>query len=142
MNIRRALTSAALTTGLAATVLVAAPATQAHAAWSDCAVGKFCLFDGPNGGGPVFTDSVAPIWDRNIHDNNFGDRAESVWNRTGAWVCVYEHHYYGKVGGTFEGWSLAIAPGTAVNLNGLSNETSSYSIVKANENCFYPEPKL
>lgn len=89
----------------------------------------------------MFTDSVLPIWDRNLHDNNFGDRAESVWNRTGAWVCVYEHHYYGKVGDQFEGWAHGIAPGGAVNLNMYSNQTSSYSVINANETCDHPEPK-
>lgn len=137
MNIRRALTSAALATGLGAAVLVAAPATQANAVWDQCTSGKFCLFHDQNGGGTPYTDSVAPIWHVNLHSIGFGDWAGSAWNRTGAYVCVYEHHNYNR--GELGAGSFKIAPGQKVNFGvGVYRKVSSYSIVNAGDGCNKP----
>ncbi|WP_433014400.1 peptidase inhibitor family I36 protein [Kribbella sp. CA-294648] len=133
MNIRRVLTSAALATGLGAAVLVAAPATQANAAWSDCAAGKFCLFPYEDGVGTPYTDGVAPIWHVNLHSIGFGDWAESVWNRTGAYVCVYQHHNYNR---GQSGWSHKVEPGGAWSYSAAI--ISSYSIVNAGSSCASP----
>lgn len=142
MNIRRALTSAALATGLGAAVLVAAPATQANAAWDDCTAGKFCLFPNTVGGGTPYTDGVAPIWHVNLHSIGFGDWAGSARNRTGAYVCVYEHHNYnrGQVG-----WSYKISPPNVAPTygkisfgSGVYNTVSSYSVVNAGDGCDKP----
>jgi hypothetical protein len=135
MNIRRVLTSAALATGLGAAVLVAAPATQANAAFSDCRVGAFCLFDGVDGT-RAFTDSTTPQRDGDLHNNNFGDVASSVWNRTGAYFCVYKNNNFGGDP------ALRLAPHMVEprSFAGLgypewNNVVSSYSIVLANGGC-------
>ncbi|WP_020387251.1 peptidase inhibitor family I36 protein [Kribbella catacumbae] len=137
MNIRRTLTSAALATGLGAAVLVAAPATQANADWYQCAAGKFCLFHYADGGDSPFTDGVAPIWHQDLHSIGFGDWAWSVWNRTGAYICVYQHHNYNR---GEQGWSRKIPPATHPDAaqNFFSRIVSSYSVVNAGDSCDKP----
>jgi hypothetical protein len=86
--VRKRLLSTATAAVLGATSLVAAP-LQAHAALEDCQVGQLCLFDTETGEG-IFVDTADPLWNANLHDDdNFGDRASAIVNRSGRSVCLY-----------------------------------------------------
>lgn len=138
MRSRRSLGSLLAATGLAVTVLTVAPATQANAAWSDCRPGAFCLFDGGDGY-RAFTDATKPQWDPNLHDNNFGDDASALWNRTGAYFCIYPDVNY-------QGRPYLVEPGqgpfTFTPGGVLDNTASSYSIIRSDQkDCSHPEPR-
>lgn len=138
MNIRRALTSAALATGLGAAALVVAPATQAHATWDYCASGKFCLYPEAGGVGVPFTDSTNPMWHPNLHaiGTGFGNWAGSFWNRTGAHICVYENINYNQGVG---GWSVEIEPTWGDTFEApLYKKGSSYSSINKGDTCANP----
>lgn len=139
MKPRRILGGALTATGLAASILVVAPATQANADWSDCYPGRICLFDGYNGGRPSYA-YINPTYGDTypqtvLIDVDFNDVASSVSNTTGAHFCIYSDWKW-------QGHWLRIPPGRRQNLNfespaghHWSNKTSSFKMVKASENC-------
>ncbi|WP_181795560.1 peptidase inhibitor family I36 protein [Streptomyces sp. WELS2] len=96
---------------IASTAVLAVPGTASadtrpDSAVSRCSEGKVCLFDGHNLTGdalqldPVTTSFIG--WERN-------DRAGSVWNRSGDYVCI-------RLGAGHYGYPFDIPPGATQEL--------------------------
>ncbi|MFI5740283.1 peptidase inhibitor family I36 protein [Streptomyces anulatus] len=84
MKFEAAALAAALTAGLTMTAVPAAAtptAPDAQAAW-DCPAGSICLYDEAGGVGRFYT-ATDGCWFDNIGLAGGGDRATSVFNRTG-----------------------------------------------------------
>lgn len=84
MKFKAAALAAALTAGLTMTAVPAAAtptAPGAQAAW-DCPAGSICLYDEAGGVGRFYT-ATDGCWFDNIGLAGGGDRATSVFNRTG-----------------------------------------------------------
>lgn len=87
MTIRRIFGGLLTAGGLAATVLVGGPATQANAAVAlTCTVGSLCLWDTPAGAG--YWGDAGPQDRSSV--GSFNDKASVASNRTGAYICLYE----------------------------------------------------
>ncbi|MFF4712974.1 peptidase inhibitor family I36 protein [Streptomyces eurythermus] len=120
LTVKTAVSAAAI----ASTAVLAVPGTASadtrpDSAVSRCSEGKVCLFDGHNLTGdvlqldPVTTSFIGWEWN---------DRAGSVWNRSGDYVCVWldAGHY---------GYPFDIPPGATQELLYLyDNAVSSISI--------------
>jgi hypothetical protein len=77
---RVAVAALSLVLGFSAVVVIAAPA---HAAYSDCWTGNFCLFDGNDGSGQLLFSTSAPRGTCVNIPTNENDRANSYINRLG-----------------------------------------------------------
>jgi len=87
---RRRIASLILSLAVMVGLLVTAtPAQATHDSFDRWLHGQACLFQYDSGRGEylVIGSGNIPIW--------FNDRASSVWNRTGHWLYLYEHAYYG-----------------------------------------------
>ncbi len=132
MTIRRILGGLLTAGGLAAAVLVGGPATQASAAPTvTCAVGSLCLWDTPAGAGYWGDAGPQDRWSLGTFDND----ASAAWNRTGAYICLYEDT--GWVGNH----ALRLPPNMTVPIDlnftdfdgyNYGNSTSSYKRVADN----------
>lgn len=111
MKFKAAALAAALTAGLTMTAVPAAATPTApgvQAAW-DCPAGNICLYDEAGGVGRFYT-ATDGCWFDNIGLAGGGDRATSVFNRTGHRVnlanwngSAWEHLVHANPG---EGFTL------------------------------------
>ncbi|WP_406054326.1 FG-GAP-like repeat-containing protein [Streptomyces sp. NBC_01077] len=115
----------ATTLGLTSLGLLAAGATPAQAAISDCPTGYFCAWANSDGTGSMFKTrtSVSTLgsWDNKIRMR---------YNRTGLNVCMYDQQNYGLAGGY--SWDT---PSQDYPTTGGSAETSSIKIVPTLREC-------
>ncbi len=101
-------------------------------AWSDCPRATWCMWDGNNAVGDIYTDSNEPKYNENLTDYGWNDRANSVVNNSTRNICVYWDKGYG-------GNYVRIAAGAKVNLPvSWRNRVSSYRQLPAGiSSCVY-----
>lgn len=107
---------AAVFAGLAASLTVATPA---NAAAQECPARYICLYEHHNleGDSHLIVDQAALI--DTLVTRGFDNKTSSIYNRTAAEWCLYEHPYYmGRLIGV-------IWPGEASNLGAVNDNVLS-----------------
>lgn len=98
------------TSFVAVLALLGLTAAPAQAAWTQCHVGEFCLFDGYTGTGALRIFAVPPgPTCFNLSPSGWANRANSAYNRTGQTVNVYPNP------------CNVVESGSAINHNGAPN---------------------
>ncbi|MFD9789508.1 peptidase inhibitor family I36 protein [Streptomyces sp. NPDC059070] len=119
--------SQTLATGMLTAVLLSGGAAAADQqtpagphAWSDCPRVTWCMWDGDNAVGDIYSDSNEPKYNPDLTEYGWNDRANSVVNNSTRNICVYWDKNYG-------GNYVRIAAGGKVNLPvSWRNRVSSY----------------
>ena len=133
VHVKRMYAILAVLVGLTAGLLAAPPAqaapeqpaAQVAASYDNCPQGWICLYQSANGGGPMFT--ISGGLSRlcfNLAPSGWNDRADSIANKTGRTLDLWENAGCG-VGG---GWHIVVAPHSNLGYFGLDKQDELSSI--------------